>query len=424
MAPAVFHLIPHTHWDREWYLARSAFAVRLARMFDELLPMLEAHPALRFTLDGQTVLVEDYLAQRPAARDRIARAFAADCADRALQRYRTDWLNDPAPLSAIAAARTAARTGDTAALAAARTAAANAGAPLVRQAHALKDDPSRARHLRKAAIIADVAAAFDRNYDYFKGLKERMPPLNPDNTWKLTRAVLDHIGTVRVPTWRNAALTAEVERLGAAPVTLDFQPITARFIQSRPRFKEDYIAQAYETLVERAKRRILIANAYFVPSRALTDALGRAAARGVDVTIVTNSPASNDIAAVAKVSRWLYRKLLDVNRAGAPGEISIYEWRGPDADEGTLHAKVAVFDDDTAIVGSYNLDPRSERLNSETAVALRSPSVATVLARRILEGDLPKCRRIEWSEAADFRRPDDLDDAFELLFSLPLRSWL
>ncbi len=77
MAPAVFHLIPHTHWDREWYLARSAFAVRLAWMFDELLPMLEAHPALRFTLDGQTVLVEDYLAQRPAARDRIVRLVAA-----------------------------------------------------------------------------------------------------------------------------------------------------------------------------------------------------------------------------------------------------------------------------------------------------------------------------------------------------------
>lgn len=72
MTPAVFHLIPHTHWDREWYLPRAAFGARLVAMLDQLIPMLEAHPDLRFTLDGQTVLVEDYLAVRPDQRDRLA----------------------------------------------------------------------------------------------------------------------------------------------------------------------------------------------------------------------------------------------------------------------------------------------------------------------------------------------------------------
>ncbi len=62
----IFHLIPHTHWDREWFLPRAAFHARLVPMFDELMERLHADGALRtFLLDGQTVLVEDYLRARP-----------------------------------------------------------------------------------------------------------------------------------------------------------------------------------------------------------------------------------------------------------------------------------------------------------------------------------------------------------------------
>ncbi len=57
-----FHLIPHTHWDREWYLPRAAFLARLVPLLDDLLALLEREPAIRFHLDGQTVLIEDYCA--------------------------------------------------------------------------------------------------------------------------------------------------------------------------------------------------------------------------------------------------------------------------------------------------------------------------------------------------------------------------
>ena len=66
MTAFIFHLIPHTHWDREWFLPRAAFHARLVSMFDELLERLHADAAFRtFLLDGQTVLVEDYLRARP-----------------------------------------------------------------------------------------------------------------------------------------------------------------------------------------------------------------------------------------------------------------------------------------------------------------------------------------------------------------------
>ncbi len=61
-----FHLIPHTHWDREWYLTRGQFGVRLVEMIDDLVELLEREPGIPgFLLDGQTVLLEDYLRVRP-----------------------------------------------------------------------------------------------------------------------------------------------------------------------------------------------------------------------------------------------------------------------------------------------------------------------------------------------------------------------
>ncbi|MDP3911845.1 MAG: glycoside hydrolase family 38 C-terminal domain-containing protein [Gemmatimonadales bacterium] len=66
MTAYIFHLIPHTHWDREWYLPRAAFQARLIPMIDDLIARLQNDGALRsFLLDGQTVLVEDYLRARP-----------------------------------------------------------------------------------------------------------------------------------------------------------------------------------------------------------------------------------------------------------------------------------------------------------------------------------------------------------------------
>jgi alpha-mannosidase len=64
MAGYTFHLIPHTHWDREWYLPQSSFLPRLVAALDDLLDRLRSEPDSTFLLDGQTVLLEDYLRVR------------------------------------------------------------------------------------------------------------------------------------------------------------------------------------------------------------------------------------------------------------------------------------------------------------------------------------------------------------------------
>jgi 2-O-(6-phospho-alpha-D-mannosyl)-D-glycerate hydrolase len=78
MPRPIIHIIPHTHWDREWYLPLGGFRARLVATLDALLTQLDADPRISsFLLDGQTVLLDDYLAVRPDRREVVARLVAA-----------------------------------------------------------------------------------------------------------------------------------------------------------------------------------------------------------------------------------------------------------------------------------------------------------------------------------------------------------
>jgi hypothetical protein len=64
--PVRMFLVPHTHWDREWYLTFEQFREWLVEMLDGLIELFGREPGFgHFHLDGQTALIEDYLAVRP-----------------------------------------------------------------------------------------------------------------------------------------------------------------------------------------------------------------------------------------------------------------------------------------------------------------------------------------------------------------------
>ena len=54
----------HTHWDREWYLPFSRYQVKLVRLMDKVISLLETEKYPFYTLDGQTAMIEDYLEER------------------------------------------------------------------------------------------------------------------------------------------------------------------------------------------------------------------------------------------------------------------------------------------------------------------------------------------------------------------------
>jgi len=71
-------VVAHTHWDREWYVPFEVFRLRLAAVVDGVLDTLEHDPTFTsFTLDGQAIVLEDYVDVRPENADRLRALLAA-----------------------------------------------------------------------------------------------------------------------------------------------------------------------------------------------------------------------------------------------------------------------------------------------------------------------------------------------------------
>ena len=69
-----FHVVSHTHWDREWYHPAERFRVRLVELIDQL---LDEPSDQAFLLDGQAVVLEDYLSVRPERAGELREALRA-----------------------------------------------------------------------------------------------------------------------------------------------------------------------------------------------------------------------------------------------------------------------------------------------------------------------------------------------------------
>jgi cardiolipin synthase A/B len=148
------------------------------------------------------------------------------------------------------------------------------------------------------------------------------------------------------------------------------QQLRAKFIpRDNLRFRAA-IENSYLRAIARAKREIIIANAYFLPGIRFRRALIQAAKRGVRVRLLLQGIAEY------KLQHWatqaLYQELL---QAG----IEIYEYK-----RSFLHAKVAVADD-WATVGSSNIDPFSLLLAREANVVVTDTGFAAQLQTKVLE---------------------------------------
>ena len=73
----IIHLVPSSHWDREWYLSFPRFQTRLVRLIDKVIYLLENEIYPCYLLDGQTVMIEDYLAVKPQNEERIKKLISS-----------------------------------------------------------------------------------------------------------------------------------------------------------------------------------------------------------------------------------------------------------------------------------------------------------------------------------------------------------
>jgi len=141
--------------------------------------------------------------------------------------------------------------------------------------------------------------------------------------------------------------------------------------------------------VQSMQREFIVLSAYFVPGREGVAFLEALRKRGVRVRILTNSLATTDVP-IVHAGYVRYRKAL--LRAG----VELYETSSirPQSDRSTvtgssrasLHAKTYLFDREYAFIGSLNLDPRSDKENTEIGLLIHSPRLAARMGELFDEG--------------------------------------
>lgn len=134
---------------------------------------------------------------------------------------------------------------------------------------------------------------------------------------------------------------------------------TMQIVESGPDQTLERIHRLYFAAIAAAQERVWVTTPYFVPDRAIFMALTTAAARGVDVRLLTN--ARSNWGLTQHAGRSFYEELL------AAG-VRILEYEGERG--AMLHTKTLVVDGRFATVGSANLDVRSFRLNFELIAVL------------------------------------------------------
>jgi cardiolipin synthase len=162
---------------------------------------------------------------------------------------------------------------------------------------------------------------------------------------------------------------------------------TAGLLYTTPALGSTAAERFFALSIAAARKTLYVTNAYFAPDANFVDQLAAAAARGVDVRILTAGPRT-DINIVRLAGRASYEILL------AAG-VRVYEWQPT-----TLHAKTFVVDGQWSTIGSMNFDNRSMALNDETNLMVLDRTVGEQMNRMFMD-DL---RDAEEITAESFRR--------------------
>ncbi|MFZ2162900.1 MAG: phospholipase D-like domain-containing protein, partial [Sideroxyarcus sp.] len=221
--------------------------------------------------------------------------------------------------------------------------------------------------------------------------------LNPENFAPEVRTAIDSVPTA-FPRLTEQVIWGQVEFISDVPGKND---------NSFRLGGGGMTTAALASLVDSAQQRITIQSPYLVLSDEAIALFKQAVARGVKIRINTNSLASSDNLQASSGYRNQRKALLKMG-------LNIYEYRPDPAIRSTLlksaisdkivppifalHAKTMVVDSSIAFIGTFNLDPRSENLNTEVGVIVRNAALAHAVETAIETDMLPEN---SWDAATD-----------------------
>lgn len=120
------------------------------------------------------------------------------------------------------------------------------------------------------------------------------------------------------------------------------------------------ISNELYNLFSKAQRKVLILSPYLIPTKRAKAMFEELTRRGVHITIITNSLKSTDNLFAQAGFKNAKNYMIEMG-------IELYEYNLVD----TTHAKTAVIDDEIALIGTYNMDPRSSQINREIGIVIK-----------------------------------------------------
>jgi len=244
--------------------------------------------------------------------------------------------------------------------------------------------------LAHGPIAAEVASAFDLFWNdafarplasfarpFRSGARSRPPNLAPVLPAEMQRFI---------DAARDGPLLADRRTGRVLPESASARVVTDRPEKLRRRRGrgEQRLFHALTAELAAARHEAVFVTPYFVPRAEGVEALSALCARGVGVTVITNSLAATNHIVVHGGYAPYRRELL---RAGvrlfeARPDTAISRLTGETVGY-TLHSKLAIIDRRRIMVGSLNLDPRSTELNAELGIFIDSPLLSERLARTL-----------------------------------------
>ncbi|WP_052343650.1 phospholipase D-like domain-containing protein [Bacillus massiliigorillae] len=156
----------------------------------------------------------------------------------------------------------------------------------------------------------------------------------------------------------NKTIDWQAETLPTNKITLIHNPIN-RFN------KEPWVWFEINRVIYSAKKSVFIQSPYIVPAKKMMNGFfPNVAKQGVDITVLTNSRGSTPNYPAFSVYLNERDKIVDSGAA-------VYEYQG----EHSIHTKAYSIDDDLSLLGSFNMDPRSAFLSTETMMVIHSKQV-------------------------------------------------
>lgn len=242
------------------------------------------------------------------------------------------------------------------------------------------------------AVVPAVSMDFDRywNSDAAYPVARLIPRVEPARLDELARSAARLLQSTEATAYRRAIREARFTR-DLLEGHASYEWAHTRLVSDDPNKafgrapREAHLGPRLRAILGRPETELALVSPYFVPGEAGVAAFTAMVARGVEVTILTNSLEATDVAAVQ--SGYARRRIPLLEGGVRLFERRLEASKGPTralwgSSGSSLHAKTFAIDRARLFVGSFNFDPRSNHLNTELGFVIESPALAQQLSER------------------------------------------